>query len=172
MTLATEPLDRDIVTRKLEKYNMRLEPLMPSADPFVPWTVAMEGPCYDLIAISARPPIKDGKVQDEFKGKIPTDLNVDQARSVATYAAAGVMSVIDDACGQDWGRVVQLVHITGYLNTTPEFDEHKSVLNAASIFFREMMGEAGIHVRSVTGCHSQPMNIAVLIDAMVRIRPR
>lgn len=48
-------------------------------------------------------------------------------------------------------RVRRVVKLQGFLNATPDFEEHPQVLNGASDLMVEVFAERGVHARSVLG---------------------
>jgi enamine deaminase RidA (YjgF/YER057c/UK114 family) len=81
------------------------------------------------------------------------------------------MEVADGAaCGGDIERLAQAVKLTGFVNSTPDFTDQPKVINGASDFLVEALGEAGRHARSAVSAASLPMGVAVEIEGIFRIR--
>jgi enamine deaminase RidA (YjgF/YER057c/UK114 family) len=74
------------------------------------------------------------------------------------------------ACGGDLDRLVRVVKLTGFVNSTPEFGDQPKVINGASDFLVEALGEAGRHARSAVGTASLPFGVAVEIEGIFEIR--
>lgn len=101
-------------------------------------------------------------------GKIGRELTLAQGQEAAKIAALNVLSVIHERIGFDkFDRILRLV---GYVQVSPDFYEISSVMNGASDFFLEALGEKGIHARSAVGMASLPLNAAVEIEATIQIR--
>ncbi len=57
-----------------------------------------------------------------------------------------------------------------FVNCTPGFTDQPKVINGASDFLAEALGEAGRHARAAVGAPSLPMGVAVEIDGIFQIR--
>ncbi|MFP4273579.1 MAG: RidA family protein, partial [Paracoccaceae bacterium] len=67
-------------------------------------------------------------------------------------------------------RLVKVVKLTGFVNSTPDFTAQPQVVNGASDFLVEALGEAGRHARSAVSAASLPMGVAVEIEGVFEIR--
>jgi len=66
--------------------------------------------------------------------------------------------------------VRRLIKTTGFVNATPEFNEHPAVINGFSELMRDVFGpEAGIGARSAMGVASLPAGWAVEIEAIFEL---
>ena len=59
--------------------------------------------------------------------------------------------------------------LTGFVNSTPDFGEQPMVVNGASDFMAEALGEAGRHARSAVSAASLPFGVAVEVEGIFRI---
>ena len=62
-----------------------------------------------------------------------------------------------------------MIKLGGFVNATPEFSDHPQVINGASNFLAEVLGEKGQHTRFAVGVAGLPFNVAVEIDAHIAI---
>jgi enamine deaminase RidA (YjgF/YER057c/UK114 family) len=62
-----------------------------------------------------------------------------------------------------------VVKLQGFVNATPEFEEHHKVLNGCSELMVEVFGEKGIHARSVLGAVSLRNNLPIVIDSIFEV---
>lgn len=74
------------------------------------------------------------------------------------------------ACGGDLDRVVRLVKLVGFVNSTADFTEQPKVVNGASDLMVEVLGDAGRHARSAVSAASLPLGVAVEIEAIFQIK--
>ena len=65
--------------------------------------------------------------------------------------------------------VLPLVKIVGFVNSTAEFTDQPQVINGASDFLVDAMGDAGRHARSAVSAASLPFGAAVEIEAIFEI---
>ena len=102
-------------------------------------------------------------------GKLGDTLNVEQGAAAAQTCAIGLLAQAKAACGGDLGRIKRLVKLVGFVNSTPDFTEQPKVINGASDFMVEVMGDAGRHARSAVSAGSLPFGVAVEIEAIFEI---
>jgi enamine deaminase RidA (YjgF/YER057c/UK114 family) len=102
------------------------------------------------------------------KGRLGTDLTVEQGRAAARLSALNVLAQVKAAVGE-LDRIVQLVKLTGFVSAAPEFADHPQVVNGASDLMVEVLGDKGRHTRAAVGVSSLPMGCAVEVDAILLI---
>lgn len=116
------------------------------------------------LLIAGQAAVVDGK--HAYLGRLGAELSVADGKAAARLAAINVLAQVKAACFGDWNKLTRCLRICGYLNTTPEFADHPRVLDGASDFLVEVLGDAGKHVRSVMGATSLRNRTAVVIDAV------
>ncbi|RLJ41298.1 enamine deaminase RidA (YjgF/YER057c/UK114 family) [Litoreibacter meonggei] len=104
-------------------------------------------------------------------GKIGADLTVQQGAAAARTCAISLLAQLKAACGGDLSRLVRVVKLTGFVNSTPDFTEQPKVINGASDFLVEALGDAGKHARSAVSAGALPFNVAVEIEGIFQIKP-
>ena len=104
-------------------------------------------------------------------GKIGADLSVQQGAAAARTCAISLLAQLKAACGGDLSRLVRVVKLTGFVNSTPDFTDQPKVINGASDFLVEALGEAGKHARSAVSAGALPFNVAVEIEGIFQIKP-
>lgn len=104
-----------------------------------------------------------------IKGKLGADLTVEQGAAAARACAISLLAQVKKACGGDLGRVVRLVKLTGFVNSTPDFTDQPKVINGASDLMVAVLGDAGRHARSAVSAAALPLGVAVEIDAIFEI---
>ena len=57
----------------------------------------------------------------------------------------------------------------GFVNATADFTDHPSVVNGASDFLVQALGDAGKHARAAVGCASLPRGVAVEVEAVFEV---
>ncbi|MDQ0327262.1 enamine deaminase RidA (YjgF/YER057c/UK114 family) [Rhodopseudomonas julia] len=121
----------------------------------------------DLLFISGQLPIDAGRLA--VTGKLGGALAVADGQKAARLCAINILAQISAALDGDWDRLGTLVKITGFVACDPSFTEQHLVINGASDFLVEILGERGTHSRSAVGVPSLPLNAAVEIEAIVAI---
>lgn len=121
----------------------------------------------DLVYTSGQLPIVDGTlaVTGTLGAEVDVATGYDAARIAALNALAAIKSVIGDLDNID-----QIVKMTGFVNSAPDFTDHPKVINGASEFLHEVFGQRGAHARSAVGVAALPMNTPVEIELIVKVR--
>src|SRR5918912_361337 len=109
-----------------------------------------------------------GTADRDIKGKLGTDLSVEQGREAARTSAlnclAALLTVIDSL-----DRVRQLVRVGVFVNSSAGFDQQPLVANGASDLFVDIFGEAGRHARTAVGVNELPAGFAVEVELAVEV---
>ena len=120
----------------------------------------------DLVFVSGQVSMKDG---DFLRGKVGADLTTAEGAAAARACAISLLAQLKAACGGDIDRLVRVVKLTGFVNSTPDFTEQPQVINGCSDFLVEALGEAGRHSRSAVSAGALPPGVAVEIEAIFQI---
>ena len=86
-----------------------------------------------------------------------------------TPSTEGGIAQVKAACDGDLDRVVRIVKLGGFVNSTPDFTDQPKVVNGASDLMVEVFGDKGKHARFAVGAAVLPLGIAVEVDAIVEI---
>lgn len=103
-------------------------------------------------------------------GKLGEDLSVEEGAAAARYCAISLLAQVKAACGGDIDRLVRVVKLTGFVNSTAAFTNQPQVINGASDFLVEALGEAGRHSRSAVSAASLPLGVAVEIEGIFQVK--
>ena len=103
-------------------------------------------------------------------GKVGADMDVAAGASAAQTCAISLLSQVKAACGGDLDRLVRVVKLTGFVNSTPDFTDQPKVINGCSDFLVEALGDAGRHARSAVSAGALPLNVAVEIEGIFQIK--
>ena len=96
------------------------------------------------------------------------DLSVKDGKEAAKLCAINLLAQAKAATG-DLEKVVRLIKIVGFVNSTPDFAQQPQVINGASDFLVEAMGDKGRHARSAVSATALPFGAAVEIEAIFEI---
>ncbi len=127
---------------------------------YLPYVIA-----GSLLFISGQVPLHNGKLM--FTGKVGADLFVPEAQMAARQCALNVLAQARVALDGDLDRVVGIVKLGGFVNSTDDFTEHPQVVNGASDVMVEIFEDKGKHTRFAVGVASLPLNASVEVDAIV-----
>ncbi|SFJ74816.1 RidA family protein [Jannaschia pohangensis] len=102
-------------------------------------------------------------------GRLGDGMSVEDGAAAARACAISLLAQVRTACGGDIERLEQVVKLTGFVNCTPDFTDQPKVINGASDFLVEVLGDAGRHSRSAVGA-ILPFGVAVEIEGIFRIK--
>lgn len=101
-------------------------------------------------------------------GKLGAGMSIEDGRAAARLCAINVIAQVKAAAG-DLDKVVRIVKVVGFVNSTLEFTDQPAVINGCSDLLVEVFGDKGRHARSAVGVASLPFNAAVEVEAIVEI---
>lgn len=135
-------------------------PAAPAAN-YVPYVLSR-----GMLYVSGQIPVGPGGI--EFVGVVGSDLGIEDGRSAARLCAINILAQAKAALG-DLDRIARLVKLTGFVNSAPGFGDQPKVVNGASDFLVEVLGEPGRHARSAVGVAGLPFGVAVEVEAILEI---
>ena len=105
-----------------------------------------------------------------IKGKLGSDMTTEQGAEAAKICAINLLSQVKAACGGDLDRLIRVVKLTGFVNSTADYTDQPAVINGASNLLGEALGEAGKHARAAVSAAALPLGVAVEIEGIFQIR--
>jgi enamine deaminase RidA (YjgF/YER057c/UK114 family) len=102
------------------------------------------------------------------QGLVGRDLTLDEAYEAARLTALAILASLKRELG-DLDRVTQWLRAVGYVHCTPGFGENAGVVDGFSDLIVELWGDAGRHARSAPGQGPSPVNVPIIVDAIVAI---
>jgi enamine deaminase RidA (YjgF/YER057c/UK114 family) len=103
-------------------------------------------------------------------GKLVDNMDVESGAAAARSCAISLLSQVKVACGGDIERLVRVVKLTGFVNSTADFQDQPKVINGASDFLVEALGVVGQHSRSAVSAAALPFGVAVEIEGIFQIK--
>lgn len=103
-------------------------------------------------------------------GKLGDGMDAEAGAQAARFCAISLLAQVKAACEGDIERLVRVIKLTGFVNSTADFTDQPKVINGASDFLVEAFGEAGRHARSAVSAASLPFGVAVEIEGIFEIR--
>ena len=121
----------------------------------------------NLLFISGQLPIdNNGKL---LKGKIGKNLSLEDGQKASKLCVINILAQVKKALNGDLSKVKNCVKITGYVNSTDDFQDQPKVINPASETLSTVFNEKGKHTRAAISTNSLPLGAAVEIDAIFEI---
>ncbi|WP_298561683.1 RidA family protein [uncultured Aliiroseovarius sp.] len=121
----------------------------------------------DLVHVSGQISMKDGAF---LTGKLGDDMSAEDGAAAARSCAIALLAQVKAACGGDLDRLQRVVKLVGFVNSTADFGDQPKVINGASDFMVEALGDAGRHARSAVSAASLPFGVAVEIEGIFQIK--
>lgn len=101
-------------------------------------------------------------------GKVGTDgIAIEDAQAAARQSTLNALAAIRDVIGS-LDRIDQILKVTVFVASMPEFTEQPTVANGASELLGAVFGDTGTHVRSAVGVASLPKDAPVEIEITAR----
>ncbi len=102
------------------------------------------------------------------QGRVGDDLTLQQGYAAARLTALSILASLERELGS-LNRVTRWLRAVGYVHCAPGFGKNAAVTNGFSDLIIELWGDAGRHARSSPGQGPSPLNVPVIIDAIVAI---
>lgn len=102
-------------------------------------------------------------------GKLGAEVSIEAGAAAAKTCAISLLSQLKAACEGDIDRLVRVVKLVGFVNSTADFTDQPKVINGASDFLVEALGDKGRHARSAVSAASLPLGVTVEIEGIFEI---
>ncbi len=120
----------------------------------------------NLLFVAGQLPMVDGVVQ--VSGKVGGGVSIEEGQEAATLCALNVLSILKAEAGS-LEAVKQLVRVEGFVCSADGFTDQPKVINGASEFFGEVLGEKGSHARLAIGVKELPLGAAVEVAVIAEV---
>tara|TARA_B100000929_G_scaffold95109_1_gene74600 strand:+ start:77 stop:535 length:459 start_codon:yes stop_codon:yes gene_type:complete len=122
----------------------------------------------NLVYVSGQAPIKNGKII--YTGKVGDNVSEEDGILAAEICCLNIIAALRKSINGDWDRLENFVKLGGFVNCKDGYTNQPKIINGASDLLVNIFGEQGKHTRFAVGSNSLPMNIAVEIDAIIKIK--
>lgn len=150
------------IENKLAELGVTLPDAPAPAANYVPFVVA-----DDLVYVSGQ---ISANADGMIKGKLGHNMSAEDGAVAAKTCAISLLAQLKAACGGDIDRLVRVVKLVGFVNSTADFGDQPKVINGASDFMVAALGDKGRHARSAVSAASLPFGVAVEIEAIFQIK--
>ncbi|WP_124054411.1 RidA family protein [Arcanobacterium ihumii] len=121
----------------------------------------------NTVRTSGQLPMVEGKLP--LSGKVGVEVSADDAKDLARTAILNALAAAASVAG-GIDRIEKIVHVTGFVASSPDFTGQPGVINGASELLGELFGDDGIHTRSAVGVSVLPLDAPVEIELTVLVR--
>lgn len=151
--------------RRLALLGYRLPEVRAPAFKYVP-VVAHGG----LAHVSGQVPWIAGGGAIMTPGKVGREVTVEQAQEAARACVLQALAWLNQTLPGGLDEVERAIRMTGYVNSSPGFDQQPAVIDAASEVLIKVFGQAGQHARTAIGVAELPRNAPVEIEFVFALR--
>lgn len=121
----------------------------------------------DIIYTSGQIPFVDGQIK--YKGKLGKDVTIEQGYDAARVCVINALAAVKSLAGS-LDNIEKIIKVVGFVNSAPGFTDQPKVINGASELLAEVFGEAGAHARSAVGVAELPIDSAVEVELIVKLK--
>jgi enamine deaminase RidA (YjgF/YER057c/UK114 family) len=151
------------IAAKLEELGIRIPEVAKPLASYVPAQTT-----GNLLYTAGQLPFVDGALV--ATGKVGAEVSpteaVDLARVCVLNALAAAQSVLGSL-----DRITQVVKVTGFVASAPDFIGQPGVLNGASELLGQIFGDRGLHARAAVGVAVLPLDAPVEVELIVEFGP-
>ena len=104
----------------------------------------------------------------QFTGKLGDTVATEAGAQAARLCGINIIAQAKKALG-DLDRVVRIVKLVGFVNSTPDYLDQPKVINGASDLMVEVFADKGRHARSAVSAASLPLDASVEVEAILEI---
>ena len=104
-----------------------------------------------------------------IKGVLGADMSIVDGMLAARQCAINLLAQVKAACDGNLDRLLRVIKLGGFVNSKPNFSEQPNVINGASDFLVDLLGDRGRHARTAVGA-ILPLGVAVEIDGIFLIK--
>lgn len=106
-----------------------------------------------------------------YRGRLGDDMSVDDGYEAARLCGLNLIAQVREACDGNLDRVMRVVRLGGFVQSTADFVDQPKVINGASDLMVEVFGDSGRHARAAVGTISLPLGVSVEVDGIFEISP-
>ncbi|MBS1302132.1 RidA family protein [Loktanella sp. SALINAS62] len=150
-----------MIENKLAQMGVTLPDAPAPAANYVPFVVS-----GNMVYVSGQ--ISQGP-NGNMLGKLGETATVEEGAIAARACAISLLAQLKAACDGDIDRLARVVKLTGFVNSTSGFTDQPRVINGASDFLVDALGDKGRHARSAVSAASLPLGVMVEIEAIFEI---
>ena len=147
---------------KLKEMGISLPPVAKPVAAYVPAVLTDR-----YVYTSGQIPFVEGELK--YKGRVGGDLTDKEGYEAARICVLNCLSAVKSVAGS-LDSIERIVKVTGFVNSAQGFYGQPGVINGASELLGQIFGEAGRHARSAVGVSELPLNAAVEVEMIVKLK--
>lgn len=150
------------IEKRLLAHGIELDAPPGAVANYVP--IVKDGP---LLIVSGQLPLKGGKLM--YEGRLGETVDTTDGQEAARLCAINLLAQLKGFLG-DLDQLERCLRLGGFIASLPSFYDHALVMNGASDLMVDALGDAGRHARAAVGCACLPLNSAVEVEGLFRVR--
>lgn len=123
----------------------------------------------ELAFVSGQLPWVDAEIKTV--GLLGATISLEQGKEAARICGLQALACLEQALGSI-DQIVRIIKLTGFVQSTSDFHQQPSVIDAASELMFDIFGEEGRHARSAIGVAALPRNAPVELEVIAAVRTR
>lgn len=104
-----------------------------------------------------------------YVGTVGAEVCIERAVESARLAALNCLAEIEHVVA-DLNRIEEIVRLTGYVASAPDFFRQPAVIEGASRLMLDIFGDRGTHARSAVGVATLPFNAPVELEIIALLK--
>lgn len=121
----------------------------------------------EYVYTSGQIPLVKGEVK--YQGKLGKELSLTEGYEAAKICALNCLAAAKGVIGS-LDSIEKVVKVVGFVNSAPGFTDQPKVVNGASELVGNIFGQAGEHARSAVGVAELPLNVAVEVEMIIKVK--
>ena len=162
ITGVVEGVRKKMIKERLASKDVELSEPPKPAGAYVP-SVRVQ----NLIFVAGQIPFVKGVLK--YKGKVGSDLTIEDGYQAARICALNALSILKGELGS-LNKVARIVRVAGFVNCNDDFVDQPKVVNGASDLLVEVFGEQGRHARIAVGANTLPLGAAVEVEILAEVK--
>lgn len=150
------------IDAQLQEKGIELPQVSPPQGAYVPFVISGK-----LVFMAGQLPMLNGEIQ--VKGKMGDNVELEDGQRAARLCGLNLIAQLRQALDGDLDRVKRVVKLTGFVNSTPDYEAQPKVVNGCSDLMAEVFQDRGAHARAAVGVGSLPLGVPVEIEGIFEI---
>jgi len=121
----------------------------------------------ELAFVSGQLPWVNGEIKTV--GLLGSTISLEQGKEAARICGLQALACLEQALGSI-DQIVRIIKLTGFVQSTSDFHQQPSVIDAASELMFDIFGEQGRHARSAIGVAALPRSAPVELEVIAAVR--
>ena len=150
------------IEKRIEELGITLPLSSPPKAMYIP--VCRTG---NLLFVAGQIPSVNGEIL--HPGRVGEEITLEEGQEAARQCIINIFCNLQTVLG-DLNRIKRVVKMLGFVACEKDFYSHPRVIDGASVFLKEIMGDAGVGARSAVGVYNLPGNMPVEIEVIFELK--